>query len=459
MRTGTRNAMVGLALLVAVPVAAWADDGDAPSLPSKADEPAAEPDHDQLLEQQMLELKERLARSEDAQHKAKSPLSIHGYADLGFFAPNGNGGVGWVRDAGHVQMPQYSDYAWTFLGDILSTTVNSRGEVASLGDAPGVTRFDSIDSKGAPGFLVNEINLRLGYELTDQAIVRTSVDFMPRTGHEFSIGDFMEVDVAELEYVLTRDGNTSIFVGKSLPTFGIEYKERKSDQRFGITPSLVERYTGGSQLGLKFRSKLLNEWVILAGSITNGSSVTEQFHFSREVDSNAGKTLSGRAALSAPVGDLGRWIAGDRLELGLSGEWGPQDNATDSGGDIKFVGVDVQYLGTSFWLKAQAMRGDAPGRDVDDAFGLRLHKSGYVELDWLMLARLGILLRAEARDAVVTLGHQRAYITKSARLTGGLRMVLSSNVVLKAEYLNNREYGGIRPFKNDVFTSSLVLAY
>jgi hypothetical protein len=38
-------------------------------------------------------------------------------------------------------------------------------------------------------------------------------------------------------------------------------------------------------------------------------------------------------------------------------------------------------------------------------------------------------------------------------------LVCSSNVVVKAEYLNNREYGGIRPFKNDIFTSSLVLAY
>ena len=45
------------------------------------------------------------------------------------------------------------------------------------------------------------------------------------------------------------------------------------------------------------------------------------------------------------------------------------------------------------------------------------------------------------------------------RFTGGLRFVFSSNMLLKAEYLNNREYGGIREFKNDVFTSSLVLAY
>ena len=45
------------------------------------------------------------------------------------------------------------------------------------------------------------------------------------------------------------------------------------------------------------------------------------------------------------------------------------------------------------------------------------------------------------------------------QITGGLRLVVSSNVVLKAEYLNNRQYGGIRPFKDDIFTSSLVLAY
>src|SRR5206468_12015320 len=117
MKTGSITA-IGAAFLLSLGGPARADDTpDAPSLPTKADEP--EPDKDQLLEQQLLELKERLAHSEDAQRNAKSPLSIHGYADLGFFVPYGNGGVGWVRDAGHAQMPQYSGYAWTFLGDIL----------------------------------------------------------------------------------------------------------------------------------------------------------------------------------------------------------------------------------------------------------------------------------------------------------------------------------------------------
>ena len=285
-----------------------------------------------MVEQQLAELRERLKRSEDAARNTKSPLTIGGYADLGFFVPRGNGGAGWVRDAGNVQFPEYSAFAWTFLGDILATTVNTRGEAADLGEGPGVNRFDSVNSNGAASFMVNELNLRLGYSLTDQALVRTSVNFMPRSGDDFSLGDFMEVDIAELEYVLTDDGNTSLFVGKSLPSFGIEYKERKSDQRFGVTPSLMHRYTSGTQLGIKLRSKLLRDWLILAVGATNGSSVTEQFHFISEVDQNSGKTLSGRAAISVPVGDLFQAIAGDRLELGASGEWGPQDKAPDNAG-------------------------------------------------------------------------------------------------------------------------------
>jgi hypothetical protein len=40
-----------------------------------------------------------------------------------------------------------------------------------------------------------------------------------------------------------------------------------------------------------------------------------------------------------------------------------------------------------------------------------------------------------------------------------LRVVFNENVALKAEYLHNGEYGGVPDITNDVFTSSLVLAY
>jgi hypothetical protein len=187
--------------------------------------------------------------------------------------------------------------------------------------------------------------------------------------------------------------------------------------------------------------------------------VTEQFHFISEVDQNSGKTLSARVAVSVPVGDLFHAIAGDRLELGASGEWGPQDKAHGNDGDMWFAGLDLQYLGSGYALKAQVMRGASPGSDSERAWGLTLRNSGYVEANWQVLARLGVVARAEARDAFVHLAQERAYLTKEMRVTGGLRFVFSANVVLKAEYLHNREFGGIREFMNDVFTSSLVLAY
>jgi hypothetical protein len=426
----------------------------APSLPGEEGELGAG------LQEQIDELRRQMRQKEEDQRQSAPRLTTNGYVDFGFFVPNGNGGVGWLRDVGNLQLPEYQGFAWTFLGDILATTINTRGEAADMGDAPGIDRFDSVDSGGAAGFIVNEMNLRLGYQLADSAIMRTSVNFVPRSARQdFALGDFLDVDQAELEYVVTSDGNTSIFVGKTMPVFGIEYKERKSDQRFGITPSLMHRYTAGPQLGLKARSKLFNEWLILAGAVTNNSSVTEQFHFYREIDSNNGKTLSGRLAVSVPIGSFIGALAGDKLELGLSGEWGPQDVATDNEGALSFVGLDLQYIGANFALKAQVMRGEAPGDESGRVWKLDLRESGYVEVNWQFLPFIGILARAELRDALVTLGMDRAYVTNELRVTGGLRFVFNRNIVVKAEYLHNREQGGIRQFDNDVFTSSLVMAF
>ena len=444
--------------------AASAGEGDeAPGLPGgDAQEEAPEQDMDPIAAQ-MQELRERLKAMEDAQAKKASStgLIMNGYVDLGFFVPLGNHGVGFVEDIGQTQFPQYRNYGWTFLGDILSTAVNSRGEVADLGNPPGLDRprFDSIHSQGAPGFIVNEVTLRPTYALTDKAILRTQINFMPRSGMDFAMGDFMDVDLAEMEYVPTDDGNTSIFVGKILPVFGIEYKERKSDQRFGITPSLIQRYTSGPQLGIKVRSKLLRDWLIVAASVTNDSSGTEQFHFQSEIDKNSGKTLNGRLALSIPIGDYIPFLMGHRLELGYSGEWGSQDWATDNSGKIWFLGADLQYLSDNFMLKAQMIQGHAPGTIDDVAWHLDLHPSGYVEADVRFLGILGILLRAEIRDAFVALGSNRAYLTKEQRFTFGARVAFSPHIVLKSEYLWNREYGGIQQFANNIFTNSLVLSF
>jgi hypothetical protein len=423
------------------------------------------------LRERMFDLEQRLEQTRQIATARRPIVSVAGYVDAGFFATSGNG-VGIIQDSGPAASRVYQEYmnkyAWVFLGDILATAVNSRGEAADLGDFAGIDRFDSVNSNGAPGFIINEVNLTLNAALSPSALATASVNFIPRSGHDFAIGDFVEVDLAQLEWLPTPSGKTSIFVGKFDSVIGIEYRERKASQRFGITPSLIARYTTGTPIGLKVRSKFFdNDRVIVAAALTNGSSGTEQFHFYDEVDSNAGKTASGRLALK-PLPALD-------LEIGVSGEYGAQDKALDSIGSLWFWGVDLLGHIGSVDLKAQYLRGHGDGESPDRIYdpnhrpyGLDLKNGGYLEIDWMITPILGVYGRGDLRDAVVTLGNpdsltgtgaDRLYITKSWRATGGVRAVINEHIVLKAEYLHNGEYGRIPQIENDVFTSSLLLIY
>jgi hypothetical protein len=405
----------------------------------------------------IAELEARLDQMQSVVVGRQPRVIVGGYIDLGFFAPEGNGS-GIVRDEGHVLFPQYSQYGWLFYGDILSTAVNTRGEAADLGDATGAPgRFDSIHSGGAPGFVANEVNLNLTSGLGPTAIATASINFTPRTGSNFSLGDAFDADLAQLEWMPTSSQKTSIFVGKFDSVLGIEYRERKSNQRYGITPSLVARYTTGTALGVKVRSKFgPDDVLVVAGAITNGSFTQEQFHFYNEIDTNLGKTASGRVSLHPPIPI--------DMELGASGSYGAQDRSPNDLGKMWFWGVDYQLHLRRADLKAQYLRGAAPGDATNDVYGLQLHGGGYVELDAFPFTRVGFLGRAEYRDAFVWLGDpnapggaNRAYLTKSWRATGGVHINFTDRIVLKAEYLHNGEYGGIPQIKNDVFTTSLVL--
>jgi hypothetical protein len=398
---------------------------------------------DPLVEAQIRQNEQLVANS-------RQVLTFGGYIDFGFFVPQGNG-AGYVQDYGHTLYPSYAGTSWVFLGDILAPAVNSRGEVADLGDAPGVDRFDSIHSRGAPGFIVNELNLRLRATPAPNAIISASVNFTPRTGSNFSLGDVFDVDIAQLEWLPTESQRTSVFAGKMESVLGIEYRDRKSDHRFGITPSLIARYTTGTALGLKVRTKFgSQDQVVVAAAVTNGSNTTEQFHFYDEIDSNAGKTGSARLAVRPfPI----------NLELGVSGSYGAQDRTTSNAHAMWFYGADLIADVGPLAVKAQWLKGHSPGDPVQEAYGLDLKGGGYLELDAMLTGSFGVLGRAEYRDAVVVLGTERAYITKSYRLTGGVRWVITRWATLKAEYLYNGEYGGIPQIANDVFTSSLVLSY
>jgi hypothetical protein len=397
-------------------------------------------------------------------------VTFSGFIDAGFFAVGGDG-TGFVQDAGPRErrwFPALGDrYAWVFLGDLLSTAINTRGEPADLGNPPGVARADRIASRGAPGFIANEVNVRLQGNVAENARAVASVSFVPRSGRDFSLGDAFEVELAHLEWMLGRTRRTSIFVGKMDPVIGIEYRERKSDRRFGVTPSLIARYDSGTPVGIKLRSKLgESEAFVAAAALTNGSSGIEAFHFHDEVDSNAGKTGSLRLSLRPPLPI--------DVELGASGEYGSQDRALDSEHALWFFGFDLQVRLGRALLKAEWLRGRGAGEtqggriypEPHRPWGLDLRSGGYAELDVTVTPTVGLLLRAEHRDARVWLGDgaapmggDRMYLTKVWRGTVGARILLSERVVMKAEFLRNGEYGGLPDIPNDVFTSSLVLMY
>src|SRR5215470_14418636 len=153
------------------------------------EEPEDNPDDVRALREEVRALKDkveeldvRLRQKDETRFVPEVFVKVDGYVDFGFFAPEGTG-VGFVQDYGNAIKPQYAGkYAWVFLGDILATAVNSRGEAADLGSPPGVTRFDSIHSKGAPGFILNEANLTLKVGLQHHAILTTSINFVPRSG-------------------------------------------------------------------------------------------------------------------------------------------------------------------------------------------------------------------------------------------------------------------------------------
>jgi hypothetical protein len=426
-----------------------------PALDLTAPDDATAPPADPIAK--IAELETRLEQMQSVIVGRQPRVVVGGYLDLGFFATQGNGS-GIIRDQGHQLYPAYEKYGWVFLGDILSTAVNTRGEAADLGDATGAPpRFDGVHSGGAPGFIANEVNLTLTSGLGPSAIATASVNFTPRSGSNFSLGDTFDADLAQLEWMPTRSQKTSIFVGKMDSVLGIEYRERKSSQRFGVTPSLIARYTTGTAVGLKVRSKFgPDDFLVLAGAVTNGSFTQEQFHFYDEVDTNLGKTLSGRVSLHPPLPV--------DMELGGSGSYGAQDRSPNTLGKMWFWGVDYQLHLRRADLKAQFLRGAAPGDPTNGAYGLDLHGGGYVEIDAFVIPHVGLLGRIEHRDAFVWLGDpnaptgaNRAYLTKSWRATGGVRINFTDRVLLKAEFLHNGEYGGLPQIRNDVLTTSLVL--
>jgi len=394
------------------------------------------------------------------------PLSsrLGGYLDVGAFWAAGNGS-GVRPDTGHVVFPQYDGVlpdSWVLMGDPLSTQVNSRGDPADTGESLAVT-FDPVDSRGKSSFIANAINLDLTSSVGKHLFIEGMVDLMPRNRNVANpdglfLGDFIDVKLAYIDYIVpTRRFELDLYAGKIDPVFGYEYRIQESPDRISVTPSLACRYTCGRPLGFKARAKFLaNRALVLAASLTNGSSFQEGFGFANEIDSNHFKTVAGRLSY--------RFDVGAGLELGASGQFGAQDLQPADDVYQWQYGVDLHLdvRGVEFASELVIGRvdgatapgeeacGSAPCLDFKAAYGLL----GYRALNWLMP-----YVRVDWRDALHQSGASFVYVSKLMRVTPGVRFELGTHLAIKAEYTINRELGPIPQFANDVLSTSAVAKF
>ncbi len=193
------------------------------------------------LEAQVVTLEQRLqetaslAQSLDVRVTSRERLKVElgGYLDLGFFAVQGNGS-GVRRDLARTT-GRYPDLlsSWVLVGDPLSTTINSRGDVADLGDSRSI-RFDPLHSEGRPTFLINALNLSFKAQIEDTWFLTMLVDFLPRD-RAFAggaVGDFIDVKLASLRWQQRFSwGGLLVNAGKFDSLQGFEYRQQEAPQR------------------------------------------------------------------------------------------------------------------------------------------------------------------------------------------------------------------------------------
>lgn len=447
--------MNGLALLSTLAVAGTPDGGTDFAARMEAMERRLT-----ALEAENVELKEAAATPPPKPPDVSSfsvadgvKIRIGSYADIGFFKTLGDG-VAYVRDVGHAAHPELSRFPWVFLGDPWANAVNSQGDSADLGlDRTNIPRFDPIRSGGAATFLVNMVNLTLAASLGDKLFVETSINFEPRQGTLGSPGDFLWIDLAYVEWIPSPDLDLHVFAGLFESTFGIEYRRRKAPDRFGITPSIISRYTTGNPLGVKVRGSFFSGALTYNFAVTNGGMMTERFgHFHNELDRNDFKTLSGRVSFT-------RTYQGEvpvSFDVGFSGVFGAQDLQLNDGVNQWQFGADLRLDVADFSLRAEWLRSVAQGSGASGA--PTLNATGmYGELAWQAFSWAGIGVRVDWRSAMLW-AQPNFYLSNVMRFTGSLRFDLWWNVILKIEYLHIRELNPPE-LPDDVFTTSLVFRY
>ena len=389
---------------------------------------------------------------------AASPLSIDGYVDVGFAKAQGNGTSFAPNDQ---SVP--ADYGV----DTFAPAVNSRGDVASTNsNGRFVNGFlpRSVGIGGNASFLLNTLDVDLKYTPpATPLMVFSRVQFLPRfTGS----GDDTRVYVEQaFGRLVPFDGQElAVSVGKFDSVFGIEYLDNEANIRTGVTPSLVARYTTGQSIGAKLFYRLqiepLQSAVSLNVAATNSGTFVESLQ-------PPDASLSGEPV---GAGRLGYELntRGIQAKLGASGMIGPRNDQPEQGAHQKTYGFDARMAVAGVYLNAEYVHVDEGeggpkttslgNFPISSAFNAR---GGYLQLAYALPVAIGAL-----RKLTVYGRYDRRHawfegftpITVD-RFTGGLRADLWEAILLKVEYLDNRELAGAPTVANNVFTSSLVYSW
>jgi Putative beta-barrel porin-2, OmpL-like. bbp2 len=464
-----------LALVLGVP-AASADEPATPATPAAtaaaaaaaaaADGPPTRAEIEELKEQnrelrEELELLKEDLQQTDQRVDKLSPLAakVTGYMDFGFYYVSGNGS-GLRTDFDHYYFPEYSyiEDSWVFMGDPLSTAINARGEPATTGESRAIT-YDPIKSKG-PTFIINSLNVGLFAQVAKSTLLQAKFDLVPRSldpsnKDRLFLADFVDVRLAYLEHRITRKWiDLALFAGKFDSVVGFEYRSQEAPTRIEVTPSLICRYTCGYPLGLKARALFADGLFGLNVAITNGTSFNELFPFYDEVDSNQLKTGSARLHIAPLRG----------AELGVSGSYGAQDRQASDDVRQWMYAVDFHLHRHDLVLRGEFVNGRAKGETEPGLQPCNLapclrFKGAYGLLGYRLTNIVMPYVRVDWRDALHRNGASFVYISQVGRATAGLRLALTQNLVVKAEYTYNHELGRAPLFNDDVLTSSLVVTY
>lgn len=434
-----------------------------PATVEEQEEP--KPSVDERLDRLEDELRTTRAQLKSLQLKqswfSHAALTFSGYLDFGFFFVGGDGSG--VRPDLRGDVAKYKGQllsSWVLVGDPLSTTINSRGDVADTGNSRAI-RFDPIKSGGRPTFLVNAVNLSMLGTVTKDLTFVAAIDFLIRdrniTNPSASVGDYFDLKLAYGRYQLGFDwGHFDFYAGKIESVLGVEYRAQDPDTRLTVTPSLICRYTCGRPVGVRANGYFLGDKLHASVSVANGSNVIEGFTFSNDaVDFNRFKTVSGKLAVVLPVGT--------GLELGVSGAYGPQDRQPSDAVEQWHYGFHALANIGDFSAAAEFVTGRAQGSTGGQtvpcgASPCLFYRGAYALVGWHATSWLQPYARLDWRAAQHRFGDVYAYESYVVRGTMGLNLKPAPHVIVKAEYTVIDETWPY-DFNDNVFTSSLVLTF